>query len=473
VAPNPDKDSCSKPREEPSPNDDHGQSSTTGSQLSEFVGEMAQGFREEVKYYNLELQEQIKTSLQAVADSQRRYWSGVESRLIFWLGIIAVILAASAGLLGLRDGLVIGAVVVGFAVIGRVYLRKWFLRKRMNRVDRFRERFRELLDSVNDIRWQTRPEEMVAEDKAFLEKYKDSILVPSAIPYDGRERISPDQDLGHVETLYEEYRSFKHVHPWPDPNDPDSNTAIKCELCIAAGRVRKHIEGTLSELEAHLESQHQKLVTDIDNANSDGAVKTTDFLDDFRRRKGFYCVSEDLANHDEKLLVWLNSLSDKLSWTFEDADKVRELCRVREKEGCDWLEKYEQEHRFDPIVDRLTRAMKDAATQCGLAGTWDWFDSTRHWLAEHERVIAVVRRILGRHNPEAMFRELEEEERFVNIAFRLPGVTKWGYDPKLVAKERGIARKLLTKGRDRYDRERYRELRTMEALVRPERRELS
>jgi hypothetical protein len=471
VAPDSEKNSCSNAPEKACPNDHHEGTAAPGSQSSEFVGDITQGFREEIKYYTAQQEEQIKDSLQTVADSQRRYWRGLESRLILWLGVTVIIVVASAGVFGLSDGLVIGAVLLGMVIAGRVYLWTWFVRKRVNRLDMFRKRFRELLDSVNDIRWQTRPEEMVAEDKAFLEKYKDSILFPSVISYDGRERIWPDQDLGHAETLYEEYRSFKHVHPWPNPNDPNSNAALKCELCIAAGRVRKHIEGALSALESHLESQHQKLIKDIDNSNPGGAANTTDFLDDFRERKGFYYVPEDLANHDEKLLAWLNSLGDKQSWTFEDADKVRELCRIREKGECDWLEEYEQKHRFDLIVDKLTRVMKDAAMRSGLTDTWDWFDSARDWLAEHERVIAVIRRILGRRNPEAMFRELEEEERFVGIAFRLPGITKWGYDPKLVAKERRTARKLATKERDGYDRERSRELHAMQAFLQAERHE--
>lgn len=74
----------------------------------------------------------------------------------------------------------------------------------MNRVDKFRKRFREMLDSGNDIRCQTRPGEMVAEDKAFLEEYKNTILFPSTIPNVGN-GVPSDRDLAHVETLYLEY----------------------------------------------------------------------------------------------------------------------------------------------------------------------------------------------------------------------------------------------------------------------------
>lgn len=92
------------------------------------VGDVTQGLREEIKYYSAQQEEQTKSLLQAASDSQRKYWQGVESRLIFWLGVIALVIVACAGGLGLKDGLVIGAVLVGFVVVGRAYLWPWFTR---------------------------------------------------------------------------------------------------------------------------------------------------------------------------------------------------------------------------------------------------------------------------------------------------------------------------------------------------------
>lgn len=70
----------------------------------------------------------------------------------------------------------------------------------------------------------------------------------------------------------------------------------------------------------------------IDSVNAEGAVNAMEFLDDFRKRRGLYYVPEDLAERDEELPAWLNSLCDKQYWTFEEADRVRELCRIRQKE---------------------------------------------------------------------------------------------------------------------------------------------
>lgn len=440
MVPDSDKDSCSNA------NTPH-------------IGDVAQGFREEIKYYHLELREQIKSSLQAVADSQRRYWSGVESRLILWVAIIAVILAASGGLLGLTDGLVVGAVVVGLAVAGRVYLRGSFVRKQMNRVDSFRERFRDLLDTVNVG--------IVAEDKAFLEEYKDRVLFPGTVSGAGNNGTPSGRNLAHVEILYLEYCSLRHLHPWPDPNDPNSNTELNCGLCMAADRVRKNIEGAISAYEAAIASARHKLAAQIDDADPDGALDAKSFLDEYSKRRPVYYVPEDLALQDEKLLGWLNSLCARQHWTFEDADKLRALCRFRAKE----TKSYDEKDRFEHLGSKLTQEMKSAAARCGLQDTWDWYDSASNRLAASDGTIARIRRIVGRHSAVAMFLELKEqfEEPFLGIADQLPGITKWGYDPKLVAKERRIAAKLIAKDRDKYDRERERELRAMEACIRAER----
>jgi hypothetical protein len=229
-----------------------------------------------------------------------------------------------------------------------------------------------------------------------------------------------------------------------------------------------------SPREAAIASARQKLAVQIDNANADGALDAEAFLDEYSKRKALYYVPDDLADRDEKLLAWLNSLCDKSRWTFDEADKVRDLCRARAKGESHWLEPYEQEGRFDQLVGKLTQEMKSAATRCGLAETWDWYDSAKDRLARSEPVLADLRRILGRHNPVAVFRELEEEFGGPLMdtihSSRLPGITKWGYDPKLVAKERTVAARLVSKERDKYDREIDRQLRTVKAFLRAERR---
>ncbi len=436
------------------------------------IGDVTQGPGEEIKYYSSQQEDRTKRFLQAASDWQRRYLQGVEARLIFWLGVIAIIVAASSGMFGLSDGLLIGAVLVALVVAGRTYFWTRLIRKRMDHVDRFRQRFRELLDSVNDIRWQTQPEETVREDKAFLEKYTDSILFPSTVSDARSAEVPSDRELAHIETLYLEYRSWRHLHSWPDPNDPNSNTRLKCELCMAADRVKKNIEGAISAYEAAITSARQEFVARIDGANPEGALDANTFLDEYSKRRALYYVPEDLADQDEKLLAWLNSLCDKQCWTFEDADKIRDLCKIRAKGQSHWLESYEQRDRFDHLVLKMTQEMTNAANRFGLADTWDWYDSAKHKLSVNDAAIKHIRRILQRSNPGAMFRELEEESWhkpwWGDVI--LPGLTKWGYDGGLLAKECRKARHRMLKERDEADRLRDGQLRAVQAFLRTERR---
>lgn len=432
--------------------------------------------REEVKWYSEHLEERIKHFVQTLSDSHTRYLSGLEARLIFWLGAIAIVLCAFAGAFGVRDGLLVGALVVAILVITRVHLWTWLTWRQMNRVDRFRERFLELLDSINDVRWQTRPNETVAEDKAFLEKYKDMILFPSAVSDVRSAQVPWDSDVAHTVILYLEYRRSRHLHSWPDPSDHNSDTARQCALCTTADRVRKHIDGAISAYEAAIASARQELAAQIDKTSANGALDATAFLDDYSKLKAFYYVPEDLANEDEKLQAWLNSLCEKQRWTFDDADRVRELCRVRARGESHWLEPSEQEDRFDQFAGKLTQEMKNAATRCGLAGTWNWYDTAKQRQALNERSVRTIRRILGRHNPEAMFLELDEGPGLLLLDvwsdqnILLPGLERYGYDPKLVAKECKKAKQLMLKQRDESDRELSKEFQAMAALVRTQKR---
>lgn len=464
-----EKDSWQKMQEEMSAKEREEYAEDPAAWLSKLFCATRGEVRDQVKYYSEKQEEQAKSFTQAMADSHVRYLSALEARLIFWLGTVIMIPLMSVALFGITDGFGPAAIGIGLAVMGRVCW-WWFLRKRTNRLDSFRKRFRELLESVDDIRWETRSEETRAKDKAFLEKYKDSILFPSGIPYERRERIWPHGDLGHIETLYLEYCYPGHLHPWPDPRDANSNTKLKCELCMTADRVQKHIEGALSAFESYLESKRQELITRIDGFNAGSATS------EFRQWLPLWvrvreCSAVDQKPADDGLYALLESLRDKDCWTFDQADKVREFCR----KGKEWSSRFD-----DPvdavklrdlsahIFDKFSREMEAAASRCGLADTWDWYNSARDRLARSGGVFAEIRRIISRHEPKAMFRELEEQS--VDITVRLPGITQWGYDPKLVAKERKKARRLISKERDSYDRDLNREFQAMQAFVRGERR---
>jgi len=417
---------------------------------------------EQAEFYGASQEEQFRRCLQGVADTQKRYLNALESRLIFWVALIAFVVGASTGLLGLGNGLIVGVILVAFVAVGRTYFWTWLVRKRTSRVDEFRKRFCHLLDSINDVRWQTRPRKVVAEDKAFLEEHTNAILFPSTLSRLEIESIPSDRDLEHVSILYTEYCGLGHGHL-------GANTELNCALCTKAHDLRKHVEGALSNYEKAVASARQVLAADFDSANADGMLDAETFVNEYRKRKAMYHVPEDLANGDEKVIAWLESLCDRQRWTFDEADKVRELCRARAKEEEDSIEPSTVSKR---LFDTLTQEMKTSATRLGLTDMWGWYDSATNNLAEYGAVIGLIRRVVGRHSPVAMFRELEEQFRrpFLDILNRLPGITKWGYDPIFVAKERKNAAKLIWKERDAYDRECDRELHAVQSLLAAKRR---
>jgi len=165
------------------------------------------------------------------------------------------------------------------------------------------------------------------------------------------------------------------------------------------------------------------------------------------------------------------SLRDRESWTFDEADMVRELCRERKK--IDLADDSTLRTLSPQIFDKLSIGIETAAKRCAQADAWARYNGARGWLADSAAAIAAIRRVIGRHNPEAMFRELAEQSSsygyfraFCVIGKVLPGITNWGYDPKLVDKECTIAWKYISKKRDnKYERERDRELQAMWASL--------
>jgi len=179
---------------------------------------------------------QVKAFVQNAAEFHSHDLKSSETRLIFWSGAIATIALASAGLW-------IGVIGVAALVIGRGYWLIWYVERWISRVNRFRNRFRELLK---------REDQMRPEDQEFLRKHTDSILFPLAVATQSREAVTR-RDLEHVEVLYlESY--FGNSHPRSGPHEG-------CKLCMAAQPLREHLNGVLSTVETTMTSSREKLVT--------------------------------------------------------------------------------------------------------------------------------------------------------------------------------------------------------------------
>lgn len=203
-----------------------------------------------------------KELIQSVAELGERRLLATQESVILYVAIIAIIALASAGM---WIGVAGTALVLG---LRRCLI--WRRRKDRVRLDHFRHRFRELLNQAD-----SGFAEMPAEDKAFLQKYEDSILYPSAVPEHEKASAS---SLEHIETLYREYSlgsRLGHSHP-------ERYGYEKCKLCGSARRVREHLEGVLPKGE-HLGNLHPKESGEPESARQTILVRA---FEDIRRAIG-------------------------------------------------------------------------------------------------------------------------------------------------------------------------------------------
>ena len=382
--------------------------------------------------------DQMKSFMQDAAELQWKNRRVLETSFILWLGIVAIIAMTLSGFW-------IGAAGV-LVVTGLVYWGRSSENKGFSNVVAFREKARDLLKETEDISSQ-----MLAEDKLFLQKCKDGVLFPLAIPPNRRKDVSLS-DLWDIETLYLEYRGHTAHY-----GHRSSNTPEDCKLCKSARRVREHIQGVLSKFEADVESTRRKLIAQIDNNNEEGAIRTKDFLEDFLRweercpgdfprRRHSRNYLEDCWRYDERCRkrrdcedkrgVLLKPLGDKDRWTFKEADAVRELCGWKKwRINWDWRDLSEE------IYYRLTIEMKSAAGPCGLEEQWEWYDRQNQW------GLMAIRRAIGRREPEAMFRELCRPSGLLRSEHfsLLKEFASYGYDSKMLDQEITTAKKLIAK----------------------------
>ena len=382
-----------------------------------------------------------KESMQNALESLEKGLVVTHERVVFWIAVIALIALASAELW-------IGAACIAIGL----GLRRWFVQsadKDTYRLDRFRRRFRELLEQADSVYG-----EMLAEDKEFLRKYEDSILYPLAVAAHKREEVSA-RELWHVETLYREYLNTggSHFHLGGYTDAPED-----CKLCMAAQRVRKHIEGAISKFESDIESVRQALITKIHSYGFPlGAVLAKDLLEDYRAWFPYWETRkkpETQKRGEEPVsLPMLKTLCNKEWWSFEEADKVRELCRA-EKQNNGW--KFEWEESYTGrLFRKLTQEMGACATRCGLQELWAWYDKAREARAERSTDWAYkeVRRIIGRGHPEAMFLELHGGLQYWNI-WQLETSLHLGeiFDRKLIEQEMQTAKKLIAQKNGKWNK---------------------
>ena len=399
--------------------------------------------------------QQTKSFVQWSAESYNRNFRATQERLIFWLCLIATVALASA-----RLWIGVGVLLL-LLVLERWW--SWHVEKVAHRLERFRQRFR-------DLKATTEAEgiESFGEVTKFLRKFEDSILYPFAVPEYDRER--PDgEELEHIYTLSREYCS-EHSHSTRRSiffragrmigtavravgiSKGNPIPADTCVLCEAAERVRKHIKDVLANVETSIKTARQVLVAQIDASNPEGAIATREFANDFRAWLGPLDAGTELHT----LVEWLR---DKDRWTFDEADKVLDAClKMSTPLSID--------ERLDRIRTNLSREIESAANRCGVGKLWHWYAYNRP--LQNKDVFKVIRRIIGRSNPEAMFRELmavyenysgPEGLNYGTLRF-LESLKEFGYDTAFIRRQVAAARKMIAK-----DRNRQRELQAAQAFA--------
>jgi hypothetical protein len=407
--------------------------------------------KERMSWHSDEREEQAKNIAQNIAESIAMHLEHKRDSLVVWMGILAMIALASAQLW-------IGGGLVGLIVIW-VWWRSRTGWKQVWRLGRFRQRFRELSRA-----WSTA--QMLAEDKEFVRKYKDSILYPLAVPEHDRE-LPRVEDLEHIETLYREYcYSPDHHHlAGIELTDPDlawdKNHLRDCELCSAARRVQEHIEAAISAFEGEITKWREALVSRVDGRNPEGAILTKEVLEDFRKWK----APSEAGTEIRALIEWLQ---DKECWTFDQADKVMDAFRADKSVRTFYRILLSDEMRAtvdrgaDPhyeggelawkVYVRLLEKMTATIAQNELSDGWRHYLTLRHELMglEESGTFRSIRQVIQRKKPETMFRELSERTWvFSTDMDRLRG---YGYDSKLVKGEVVAAQRFLAKEGGKWDK---------------------
>jgi hypothetical protein len=398
---------------------------------------------------------QTKEFLQNAAESVVVALEGAVIRASLWLGFIAAVALASARLW-------LGAGIVIVILAWKRY-RTLQAARALWRFNYFRKHsFGELLKIAEG-------HEMLEGDKNFVLKCKDSLLYGAVVAENRREKVG-SSELQGIYTLYREYCSgLAHLHTYPlaDYADLDEQlerlkagqmddseraelsaelnrrqavdakaqleAKLKCPLCAAVHRIREHVEGVLSKFEADVETARQRLIARIDGGDTP-AVAATEFLKQYRKWE------ESRKPTQGPLFETLRSQDN---WTFEAADKVRELCRAEEL-GQGYIDDRERTCR---LFDVLTAAMESAAAHCGVEDIWKMYNANKNLLCgrafSDSLPVGNIRQALARHNPETTIRQLTYPHEW--LSYELQRLKSFGFDAELARRELRAAQKFVRK----------------------------
>ena len=119
------------------------------------------------------------------------------------------------------------------------------------------------------------------------------------------------------------------------------------------------------------------------------------------------------------------------------------------------------------IHEKLSRAMQAAAAQSGVEDGWKHYDRGRNFLVENEEKIKCIRRVIGRRNPEAMFRELSYQDGTSHYfeLLQLEWLENYGFDSKVLKEEVRTAQKLMIKGSGKLHKCYAKELKAAQAFA--------
>ena len=135
----------------------------------------------------------------------------------------------------------------------------------------------------------------------------------------------------------------------------------------------------------------------------------------------------------------LKTLHGKEWWRFEEADKMRNLMSSDEVMG--WW-------RTQSIREKLSKEMEIASEKNGMEDTWRFYSAAKHWRrwsgfeVPSKSSFHRMQRIINRHNPEAMLREL----RLYQFE-GLKELKEMGFDSGITEKELDAADKLMRRER--------------------------
>jgi hypothetical protein len=382
--------------------------------------------------------EQTRDHIENAAESVTRKLMRTHDSLILWMGLMATVALASAGLWIGVGGLGLVLVWVWRASLSR--------EKRLWRFDYFRDVYFHELVKYAEFGIGLHGKMLECERKE-IQKWENGILFPLTT------RTVGPQDLERIEILYREYCGFTHVDAVYEG----------CGLCAARAHLREHIKGVISKFESQTGFARADLISRIDGRDSDAEIHVTNFLEKYRnwergRSPDSWGTALRRAESESRKRM-LETLRNKENWTFEEGDTVRELCRI--EKGYDGDDtSLSGEFVSAEVFDVLTREMEAAAKRCGFEEAWEFYNANRNWLWDWweggvKRPFPSLRQVLERGNPETTFRELVHIDGSLKSEFLNWNLKSYGFDREMCEMKLKAGWKLVRKNIRERKREQF------------------